>query len=68
MSVSIKSHQELVQEMVSAGRNPLSIQVCFNAGSIWQERIYVPGRNPLSIQVCFNHEFAHGKLILPAKS
>ena len=35
------------------GRNPLSIQVCFNRVRV---AIYpnLLGRNPLSIQVCFN--------------
>ena len=43
------------QAATSQGRNPLSIQVCFNKASLDKER-QKAGRNPLSIQVCFNKD------------
>ena len=43
------------------GRNPLSIQVCFNVPGIRQMITISLSRNPLSIQVCFNQ--FHGTAI-----
>ena len=36
------------------GRNPLSIQVCFNSTVYSWMKVGLRRRNPLSIQVCFN--------------
>ena len=55
---SVSMVDGLAYRLDRPGRNPLSIQVCFNVIRLSEDSSIFLGRNPLSIQVCFNSTLA----------